>query len=180
MDNGTRIRRESEEVLYDRHPVVRVSRRDVDFLKENAERNERKRIRLCAHGTIDNTLHEMFITHAKGTYVRPHKHLGKIESFHVIEGAVDVVLFDDAGNITGITRMGDYRSGRTFYHRLSEPTFHTLLITSEVLVFHEITNGPFRREDTIFASWSPEDSELESVANFMEELARSVDLASTQ
>lgn len=178
MDKVARIRRESEEVLYDLDPVVRVSRRDVDFLKENAKHNQRKRIRLCVHGSIEDKLHEMFITHVKGAYVRPHKHLGKIESFHVIEGTVDVVVFDDAGNITGITRMGDYQSGRTFYHRLSEPTFHTLLITSDVLVFHEITNGPFRREDTIFAAWSPEDNDVGPVDNFMEELARSVDLGS--
>lgn len=178
MDNGTRFRRESEEVLYDLEPVVRVSRQDVDFLKETAEHNKRKRIRLCTHGSIEDTLHEMVITHAKGTYVRPHKHLGKIESFHVIEGTVDVVVFDDAGNITGTTRMGDYQSGRTFYHRLSQPTYHTLLITSDVLVFHEITNGPFRREDTIWAPWAPEERDVESVSRFTEELARSVDLAS--
>ena len=175
--NTERFRKESEEVLYDLEPVVRISRKDVDFLKETAEHNERKRIRLCAHGSIEDSLHEMVITHAKGTYVRPHKHLGKIESFHVIEGTVDVVVFDDDGNITGVTRMGDYQSGQPFYHRISEPSYHTLLITSDVLVFHEITNGPFRREDMVYAEWSPEESETEDVVEFIDSLTRSVDQA---
>ena len=178
MDNDTRIRRESDEVLYNLEPVVRVSRRDVDFLKENAERNPRKRIRLCAHGSIEDKLHEMFIVHTKDTYVRPHKHLRKSEALHVIEGTVKMVMFDDAGNITGITAMGDYRSGLPFYHRLPGSLFHTLLITSDVLVFHEITNGPFNKSDTIWAPWAPEEGEVRPIANFMKELARSVDLAS--
>jgi cupin fold WbuC family metalloprotein len=169
--NTERFRKESDEVLYDLEPVVRISRKDVDFLKETAEHNERKRIRLCAHGSIEDSLHEMVITHAKGTYVRPHKHLGKIESFHVIEGTVDVVVFDDDGNITGVTRMGDYQSGQPFYHRISEPSYHTLLITSDVLVFHEITNGPFRREDMVYADWSPEENDKQAGADFIADLS---------
>ena len=175
MNNDARFKRESEEVLYDLGPVVRVSRQDVDFLKEQAEHNKRKRIRLCAHGSIEDRLHEMVITHAKGIYVRPHKHLGKIESFHVVEGAVDVVLFDDDGNITGVTRMGDYQSGRPFYHRISEPRYHTLLITSDVLVFHEITNGPFRREDMVYAPWSPEDSDNQGSSNYMARIGKDLE-----
>ena len=74
----------------------------------------RSRIRLCAHPDVNDTLHEMLIVHEKGTYVRPHKHLNKTESVHIIEGSVDVVIFDDDGNITDVIQMGDYKSGRNF------------------------------------------------------------------
>jgi cupin fold WbuC family metalloprotein len=174
-NNDTRFTRESAEVLYDLQPIVRVTRKDVDFLKETAKHNGRKRIRLCTHGSIEDTLHEMVITHAKGTYVIPHKHVGKIESFHVIEGTVDVVVFDDAGTVTGVSSMGDYQSGLPFYHRISEPAFHTLLITSDVLVFHEITNGPFNRSDTLWASWAPEETETALVVDFMTNLELSLE-----
>lgn len=180
MNDSSQIRKESEEVLYSLESTVRVGRQDVDFLKENAVHNRRKRIRLCAHGDTEDSLHEMFIIHTKDTYVRPHKHLGKSEALHVIDGSVDLVTFDDTGDISGITSMGDYQSGLPFYHRLSEPAFHTLLITSDILVFHEITNGPFKRSDTIWAPWAPEDSDLESVSKFTERLARSVTMASTE
>jgi cupin fold WbuC family metalloprotein len=180
MDNNTHIRRESEEVLYDLDTTVRVGRQEVDFLKKGAGQNQRNRIRLCAHGSTDDSLHEMFIVHTKETYVRPHRHLGKSEALHVIEGTVDLVTFDDTGDITGVTSMGDYQSGRTFYHRLSEPAFHTLLITSDVVVFHEITNGPFDRADTIWAPWAPEDSDIESVNIYTEKLARSVAMAASK
>ena len=152
---------------------MQVNQKDVEFLKETAEQNKRKRIRLCTHKSINDSLHEMIITHAKDTYVRPHKHINKIESFHVIEGTVDVIVFDDDGNIIGKTSMGDYRSGKPFYHRISDSSYHALVITSDVLVFHEITNGPFRPEDAKYASWSPEDMETEKVKAFIEKLIRS-------
>lgn len=169
-----KTRRFNEEVLFTTDEVARLRKDDVQDLVHQAESNQRQRIRLCGHQDVADAVHEMFIVHAKDTYVRPHKHLGKMESFHVIEGTVDVVVFDDQGGIAEVTSMGDYGSGKSFYHRISEPAYHTLLITSDVLVFHEITSGPFIREETLFAPWSPEESDSDAAANFMQELARTV------
>jgi cupin fold WbuC family metalloprotein len=98
----------------------------------------------------------MFIVHTKETYVRPHKHIGKAESFSVLEGEADLVLFEDDGTVRQIIRMGSPGSGQKFYHRLAAPVFHTLLIRSDILFFHEITQGPFLRGQTLFADWAPE------------------------
>ena len=39
------------------------------------------------------------------------------------------------------------------------------------IVFHEITNGPFVREEMLFAPWAPgEEDEVEEQENFLEEL----------
>jgi cupin fold WbuC family metalloprotein len=80
---------------------------------------------------------------------------------------VDVVLFDDSSNITTVVAMGDYASGRKFYYRLADPTYHMLLIRSDQVVFHEITNGPFDRADTLFAPWSPEIDDRDAARKFM-------------
>lgn len=168
-------RQQNEEVLYADEPIVTVRRGDVEMLKERSRGNERGRIRLCAHKDVDDPLHEMLIVHRKGIYVRPHKHLNKSESFHLMEGAVDVVLFDEAGNVTGVIRMGDYISGRDFFYRVADPYYHTLLIHSEVVVFHETTSGPFNRSDTIFAPWAPDDSDVSARQQFLEQLNRDVE-----
>lgn len=165
-----RARVESAEVKYATGAVVTVDGRDVSQLKDDASKNARRRIRLCAHGSVDDRLHEMVIVHARDTYVRPHKHLGKSESFHVIEGDVDVVLFEDDGSIREVIRMGPFGSGRPFFYRIADPVFHTLLIRSAVLVFHETTNGPFRRADTVFAPWAPEDQDGAGVERFVADL----------
>ena len=168
-----RIRKFSEEVLFTEDDLVAVDSNGIDFLKEQALGTARERMRICAHKDVSDTLHEMIIVHHKGAYVRPHKHLGKIESCHIIEGEVDLVVYDDDGSVIDVVRMGDYSSGKTFYHRMSESRFHTLLIRSEVLVFHEITNGPFDKSSTAFPAWAPEEGDHEGVRRFMEDLARS-------
>jgi cupin fold WbuC family metalloprotein len=124
----------------------------------------------CAHTERDDKVHEMLIVHERDCYVRPHKHLGKSEAFHIVTGLVDIALLDDDGEILEVVPMGDYASGRKFYYRLADPWFHTLLIRSDRVVFHEITSGPFNPADTLFARWSPEDADVERVRDFVQDL----------
>jgi cupin fold WbuC family metalloprotein len=123
---------------------------------------------------VDDKVHEMLIVHAKGAYVQPHKHLTKSESFHVVEGSAEIVIFDDDGGIVEIVSMGEYSTGRNFFYRLSEPRFHTLVINSDFLVFQETGSGPFDRSDMVFASWSPEETDKAAVARFTSRLAEQV------
>jgi len=150
-----KIRKESDEVLYPEEDVVYLQLTHIQELKRRAVLNPRHRVRLCAHRSPKDTLHEMFIVHMRDCYVRPHKHLGKVESMAVLEGEVDVVLFHDDGSIRRIIPMGTQNSGKVFFQRLADPIYHTLLIRSEFLVFHEITEGPFLRESTVFPDWAP-------------------------
>jgi len=167
------VKQFNDEVLYAVDRIVQVDQLDITELIHRATDNTRKRVRICTHQDVADKLHEMLIVHTHDTYVRPHKHFGKSESFHVIEGAVDVVIFDDAGEIADVIVMGDYSSGKTFYYRIADPLYHTLLIRSEVIVFHETTNGPFERSDTLFAPWAPEDkSPLQK--EFMDRLSAGV------
>jgi cupin fold WbuC family metalloprotein len=164
----------NKEVLYATDPVVQIDRGDIAELVERSDRNPRARIRICSHRSVEDKVHEMLIVHARETYVPPHKHLAKSESFHVIEGLVDVILFDETGNLSEVISMGDYHSGRKFYYRLSDSRYHTLLIHSHHVVFHETTNGPFDRTDTIFAPWAPDPGDASIVKAFMEKLAAEV------
>lgn len=166
----SRFKRLNSEVLFTQETLVEVSCADIQYLKDKAGKNERERIRLCTHQDENDKLHEMLIVHKKGAYVRPHKHVNKSEAVHIIEGKVDVIIFDENGNIINVIKIADYRSGNTFYYRMSESLYHTLLIHSEVLVFHEITNGPFNRKDTVFASWAPPETDFSSILVFLKRI----------
>jgi cupin fold WbuC family metalloprotein len=163
------IQRVSHEVFVGDGGIVQVRAEDVAFLSTQARMNPRRRARLCAHPDSQDRLHEMLIVLARGTYIRPHRHAGKSESFHIIEGELDVVVFHDDGGIREIVRMGPYGSGKTFYYRLMEPCYHTVLIGSPYALFHETTNGPFDRADTEFAPWSPAEGDG-AAGEYMERL----------
>jgi cupin fold WbuC family metalloprotein len=176
LDTLDKYSQQNAEVLYSKDDITTADQSDIEHFKQLSSHNLRKRIRLCTHLSQDDLLHEMLIVHEKSCYVRPHKHPGKSESTHIIEGLVDVVLFDDEGRIESVISMGDYTSGKTFYYRMATPIFHSLIIRSAVLVFHETTNGPFDRNATLFAPWAPEDADVNSVVTFMSDLDRRVGL----
>ncbi len=165
----------NNEVDFATDPIVTIGGKIVDSLKEKAAKNKRKRMRLCAHKSTNDTLHEMFIALHKGAYIRPHKHSDKAESFHIIEGSVDIVLFDDKGSINNIIHMDEYYSGQTFYYRIDAFEYHTLIIRSDVLVFHETTTGPFDREDNKFAPWSPEELNFGAQKIFITQLEKDIE-----
>jgi cupin fold WbuC family metalloprotein len=150
-----KVRKESDEVLYPEDDLVLVAKEDLYELKRRASLNPRKRIRLCAHRSPDDRLHEMFIVHARECYVRPHRHLENAESMLILEGEVDVVLFHEDGSLRQIIQMGAPGTGKVFYQRLPSLVYHCLLIRTEFLVFNEVVEGPFIRENTEFPEWAP-------------------------
>jgi cupin fold WbuC family metalloprotein len=165
-----RFIRQSDEVYYTTSPLTTLSAEDMAFLKARSAENPRRRVRLCVHHDVSEPVHEMLIVHMSGHYARPHKHVAKSESFHIIEGRLKIFLFDDDGRHSGIVQMSDPGGGAAFYYRLASSTFHSLLVETEYVVFHEVTNGPFNRAETIWAPWAPEETDIEGQAAYLSAL----------
>jgi len=164
------VRKESDEVLYSEGEICAIGPDDIAELKRLASQTPRRRCRICFHGAPDAKLHEMLIVHENGAWVRPHKHVEKDESLHVVEGAARLVSFSEDGKIDKVVNVGD---DGALYCRIPEGVYHTLLIDSDWFVFHETTLGPFERSRTVFAPWAPDD-DGDSVALFINELRRNV------
>lgn len=157
----------NDEVFIVQDDIVRLDKQAVEFIKAKAIANERGRARICAHRNATDTLHEMIIAIRSDSYIRPHRHHNKIESFHLIEGRADVVILDGHGKIEDVVRLG---GEHCFYYRLSTPRYHTLLIHSPLLVIHEITNGPFDPQASDFADYAPAEEEDVTVKFFLKNL----------
>ena len=149
----------NEEVLYPKSEKVELNAKDIFQLKTLADLNERKRIRFCCHENERKTVHEMIIVHAKSCYVRPHLHKKRDESIYIIEGEVDLIIFDAHGNVAEVVEMGELSTSKVVYRKISKLTTHTLIFRSSHLVFKEVTQGPFDPKDTKFADWSPMESD---------------------
>ncbi len=165
---------ESPEVYLSNQSSLSIGVSDMHNLVNLAKELPRNRIRYCAHASPNDVIHEMFIVHPKGAYVRPHKHLNKIESMIILDGEADYVLFDEIGGVQEIIPMGGYQSDKSFYQSTRTEQFHSLIIHSKWLIFLEITQGPLNREDTIFAEWGPLESEKEKIIEFMKKVKKGI------
>jgi cupin fold WbuC family metalloprotein len=172
FDIHNQAKRISEEVITSCVTNVAVSRDTISELSTIAKKTSRGRVRLCAHRDTNEIVHEMFIVHPRGAYIPPHKHLAKSESILVIEGETEYFTFYDDGPVKQRISMGDYRSGKSFFFRLQEPLFHSMLILSETLTFLEITKGPFNPSDTVEASWAPNKNCEPEVGQFLNKLSK--------
>ncbi|MBL7085931.1 MAG: WbuC family cupin fold metalloprotein [Candidatus Cloacimonetes bacterium] len=126
-----------------------------------------KRARFCLHHDLTNQVHEMVIAFCRESYVRPHRHKNKSESFHVIEGKLAVIFFDDEGKVTRRIKMGPVGSNSTFLYRLSSNLWHTVVPLSEFVIIHETTTGPFIKEESEFAPWSSVDDDPKGIERFL-------------
>ena len=164
--------KESPEVYLSTEKTISLSSKEIQKIKQLAFNEPRKRVRFCSHSSPDESVHEMFIVHPEGAYIRPHMHKNKIESMLVLEGEVEYIIFDNSGNINNVIPLGNYHSGKCFYQSIRTNLYHTLLIRSEWLVFLEITKGPFKKEDTVMATWSPHEKDKQEVKQYISKLER--------
>lgn len=86
-----------------------------DAVEALAQASPRLRMNHNFHRDAFENPHRFLNVLLRGTYVRPHRHLDppKAESFLILEGIADAILFDDNGTITARHRLGaDSPEGR--------------------------------------------------------------------
>jgi cupin fold WbuC family metalloprotein len=168
-----KLRKINDDVYYAEDAIVRWGPEEIEFVGRRAAESPRGRARICGHQDAADRLHEMIIGLDRRGYVQPHKHRDRTESFHVFAGMADVVIFDDAGAVCDVVRLGD-RPSDLRYYRLNTSAFHTVLVRSPTFVVHETSLGPFDAAGTEFAAWAPKEGESEKIAAFVASVEREV------
>lgn len=136
------------------------------------------RSRYCLHASNDDILHHMLILLSAKSYVRPHRHVNKNESYLIINGTAAYLEFDDYGKVTFSTKIEPYcantESPFVIYKECSEK-WHTIISITPFVYFSETTTGPFDKNDTEYASWAPaEDSSQNDIDEFLFHLKKVV------
>lgn len=145
----------SEDVFYAKSGVVIGDFETLQFLKQCARKSARRRARLCCHASPDALLHDMLIVMQGGAYIRPHRHFKKSESFHVIEGTGHLCIFEDDGALRSFHDFQAPTAGGNFFYHMPANIYHTQIVTSDWLVYHESASGPFIRDESLQAPWAP-------------------------
>ena len=109
----------------------------------------KKDLRVCLHQKSTDKHHDMIILQQKRNYYKPHKHLFKGETYHMIVGSMKCILFNNFGKIKKIVTI---KKNEIF--RVPKNTFHTMLPISVITIYHENKPGPFiKKGDSIFPNW---------------------------
>jgi cupin fold WbuC family metalloprotein len=167
------------EVFHNRDDAAVVDENWLRFLKQRAQQSPLRRSRLCLHRSGDDSVHEMIIAMCKDVLFRPHRHQAKTESIHMIDGFLDVILFEDDGTPQRAFRMGPVGSGMNFCYRQCVCQFHAILPQSDFVVMHETITGPYVAGEADFAPWAP--VETDALRAFLRDsLARASTRARTQ
>jgi cupin fold WbuC family metalloprotein len=149
----------------DAQPVT-VGLSDLESLKRSAAASPKRRARICAHRSSDDAIHEMLIVLQGDTYVRPHRHHGKCESMHAIEGRAALIYFTEKGEPQAIRFLGASSNTDCLFCRTEQAIYHTVVVLTESFVFHETVQGPLRPSDTEYASWAPAEEDAAAVAAY--------------
>jgi len=137
--------------------VIVVDDEWTERVKENARREPKRRARLNLHHSEEDPVQEMLIAFCKDSLNAPHRHRGKSESIHVIEGRALVVFFDDGGRVTRRLHLGPPGGRLPSLYRLAAPTWHTVIPLDDIVVIHETASGPFSPDNELPPAWVPRD-----------------------
>ena len=86
----------------------------------------------------------------------------------ILQGEADYLSFTSSGELVERVKLSDYHSGCPFFQMTPPGLYHSLIIRTRWLVFIEVTGGPFRKGDSNFAPWSPEDNDTAGIGRFVE------------
>jgi cupin fold WbuC family metalloprotein len=125
----------------------------VESLKLAAFQSPLRRVRICLHSSLDSPVQEMIIALCRNSVIEPHRHpVDKPESYHLIDGAMDVNIYDPLGK--RLQRIQLRKDGACMY-RIHGGVWHQPLAVSECAVYHEVYTGPFSKEvDVRYKDWT--------------------------
>ena len=139
---------------------ITVNKEWIIKLKNEAKNSEKKTSRLLMHLDTQDHVQEMIIAFGKEAVIPPNKSENKSESLQVVEGKMLLVIFNDNGNVDNKIEMQPLsEGGNNFIYRFNKCMWHTMIALSEIVVVHEILEGPFIKEDgNNIPSWVPKNT----------------------
>jgi cupin fold WbuC family metalloprotein len=130
-----------------------------DEVADRAATSPRRRMNYNFHSGPSDNPHRFLNVLLHGTYIRPHRHAfpPKPETFLVLEGAADVIVFDAEGVIEARHRLGgESAEARVWGIDIPAGVWHTILARTARAVCFEVKPGPWEpASDKQFAEWAP-------------------------
>jgi len=134
--------------------MIKLDSKLLDELIAKAKQSPRLRMNHNFHPQLDDPVQRLLNALEPWTYIRPHRHVTKEESFVLLRGTVLAVVFNDDGSIRDhfILNSAAGNLGVEF----EENAFHMLTSLETGSVVYEIKEGPFvPHSEASSAPWAP-------------------------
>ena len=142
-------------------PIL-INKNNIEEMKTLSKKNDHSNLRICLHSSPSDDHHDMIILETCGKYYRPHKHNGKGECFHLIEGELGIIIFDTKGKILdfNILYPGEI-------YRIEKEMYLAIYPITSYVIYHENKPGPFLGDnDSIYPDWAPEQNDTVKIEKY--------------
>lgn len=141
----------------------------LDSVTAQAQANSRLRMNYNFHTSMDEPVHRMLNALEPGTYLPPHRHTDKEETYLLLRGKMWVFFYDESGKVTEKVLLDPLKGN--YGLEIPAGTWHSIVVLETGTVIFEIKKGPYYplpSED--LASWAPAPSDVKGAEAFMNKL----------
>ncbi len=141
--------------------MIKITTDLIDKVVEQARSSTRLRMNYNFHPELSDPVQRLLNALEPWTYIRPHKHTTKEESFVLLRGTVLAVAFNDDGTINdhAILSPATGIMGIEF----EENSFHMVTSLETGSAVYEIKEGPFvPHTEGSSAPWAPKEGTPEA------------------
>lgn len=135
--------------------IKTITADDLNVLAGKAAQATRLRAHLNVHETLDAPVQRLFIATQPATYMRPHRHAEahKWEFFVVLEGQLDLLIFDATGRVMQRTPMSRIATRAV---EIPPNTWHAYVCMQPGSLALEVKQGAYLpTPEADFAPWAP-------------------------
>jgi len=122
-----------------------LSREAVEALVNEGKRRG-ETVRLCLHGSPEETLQLMLIYHPLPKKIPVQKFLTQDSIYLLMEGEFNLFLLDDGFRVQNTFHLAE--NDQTIC-KIAAGAYYKMEMVSQELLFIEVRNGPYRRENQI-------------------------------
>lgn len=144
----------------------------LEFVSLQAKNSPRLRMNYNMHQSLEDSIHRLLNALEPGTYLPPHRHPDKVETYIVLRGSLIAVFFDDEGHIVEKAELSPEKG--LFGLEIPSGTWHSIVVVEPDTVIFEIKPGPYAPlppED--IADWAPDVSDSNGIEKYIDAILKS-------
>lgn len=134
--------------IFPKKDYLKINKNLIRGLKSLSIKNKNCNVRICLHKNKSSKLQNMIVLlNSKcSSEFKIHKHKDKDEVYQIIYGKLKILTYKK----NKIEKKITLQKNDNIILRLKKNKFHQVSPITDIVIFHEIREGPFTGQDSIF------------------------------